>query len=121
MAIVNVFSKRQKVLRKEVPDVYEYTQIPTTLRVQIAHILRDLFGRPTRYDTSACIAAFKQIEQLLCREYGLFQFPSVPNNFDESADERVIHFLLTEPNHERVLDVVEISFRECRRRSWIGR
>ena len=110
MAIIDLFSKRQKVLRKEVPDVYEYAQIPQPLRVQIAHILRDLFGRPTPYDTSGCTAAFTQIEQLLCREYGLFKFPSIPNNFEESADERVIQFLLTEPDHERVLDAVEVSF-----------
>jgi hypothetical protein len=110
MAIVNIFSKRQKVLRKEVPDVYEYARIPQPLRVQIAHILRDLFGRPLGSDKNRCIAAFTQIEQCLCREYGLFKFPSKANNYDEHAQERVIHFLLTEPNHERILDVVEISF-----------
>jgi len=111
MAIIDLFSKRQKVLRKDVPDVYTYDQIPQSLRVQIAHILRDLFGSPTHYDSNGCIAAFTQIERLLCREYGLFQFPSLPNNFNESADDRVIQFLLEEPNHEQVLDVVEVSFR----------
>ncbi len=110
MAIINLFSKRQKVLRKEVPDVYEYTQIPRPLRVQIAHILRDLFGRHVPYDTNGCIAAFTKIEELLTREYGLFQFPSTPNAFEEGADQRVIHFVLAEQNHERVLDVVEFSF-----------
>ena len=28
MAIINLFSKRQKVLRNEVPDVYKYDEIP---------------------------------------------------------------------------------------------
>ena len=50
MAIIDLFSKRQKVLRKEVPDVYEYAQIPQPLRVQIVHILRDLFGHHKDYD-----------------------------------------------------------------------
>jgi len=109
MTIVNVFSKRQKVLRNEVPDVYEYAQIPQTLRVQIAHILRDLFGYPTQYD-KGCLEAFGGIESLLCREYGFFRFPSDPNAYNESTDERVIRFLVAEQDHERVLDVVEVSF-----------
>ncbi len=110
MAIFDLFSKRQKVLRKETPDVYEYDQIPAPLRVQIAHILRDLFGHAKDYDTNACVAAFKNIEQVVCREYGLLQFPSKPNAWEETADQRVIQYVLSEPNHERVLDVVEFSF-----------
>jgi hypothetical protein len=109
MAIVNIFSKRQQVLRKEVPDVYEYAQIPQALRVQIAHILHDLFGRPMEYDANGCIAAFRRIEELLARECGLFHFPSIPNAFENNAHDRVINFLLREQNHERVLDVVETS------------
>jgi hypothetical protein len=111
MSIVNVFSKRQKVLRKEVPDVYEYAQIPQALRVQIAHILRDLFGHRQQHDNNGCVWAFGEIEKLLCREYGLFRFPSGQDAYDESADMRVISFLVAEQNHERVLDVAEVSFR----------
>ncbi len=111
MAIVDLFSKRQKVLRKEVPDVYEYDQIPQPLRVQIAHILRDLFGHRQSYDINGCIAAFTTIEDLLSREYGVFQLPSIPHSSVEGADDRVIQFVLEEQNHERVLDVIEVSFR----------
>ena len=42
MTIADLFSKRQQKTRPEVPDVHEYAQIPGSLRVQIAHILRDL-------------------------------------------------------------------------------
>jgi hypothetical protein len=111
MTIVNLFSKRQKVLRKEVPDVYEYGRIPTPLRVQIAHILRDLFGHPVNYDINGCREAFGKIEQLLCREYGHFTLSTKPDHFTATPDVRVIDFLLNEQDHERVLDVVEISFR----------
>jgi len=111
MAIVNLFSKRQKVLRKEAPDVYEYAQVPHPLRVQIAHILRDLLGRPVNYDINGCREAFGKIEQLLCREYGLFTLGTKPMDLTGTPDARVIEFLLTERDHERVLDVVEISFR----------
>lgn len=111
MAVVSLFSKRQKVLRKEVPDVYEYSQIPHPLRVQIAHILRDLFGHPVSYDINGCREAFGAIEDLLCREYGLFTLATKAMDLQATPDVRVIDFLLTEKDHERVLDVVEISFR----------
>jgi AbiJ N-terminal domain 4 len=107
MAIIDLYSKRQKVLREGVPDVYEYDRIPEALRVQIAHILRDLFGNYVPYDTNDCLKAFKGIEQILCREYGLFHFPQ--KEF-EGEDDRVINFLLSETDHERVLDIVQVSF-----------
>jgi hypothetical protein len=108
MAIVNLYSKRQKVLRNEAPDVYQYTEIPHPLRVQIAHILRDLFGHRESYDSNGCIEAFQAINDFLCREYGLF---GLSQNVLNSVDAQVIDFLLSVPDHEKVLDVVEISFR----------
>jgi hypothetical protein len=111
MAIIDLFSKRQKALRKDVSDVFKYEEIPIPLRVQIACILRDLFGHSVPYDVNGCTRAFKSIEAWLSREYGLFSLPASQNAFDEGPDERVINFLLNEPDHERVLDVVEISFR----------
>lgn len=38
MKIYELFSKRQKRLRGEVPDVYQYETIPPELRVQVVHI-----------------------------------------------------------------------------------
>ncbi|HEV2729987.1 MAG TPA: hypothetical protein VGV15_08140 [Terriglobales bacterium] len=110
MDIRNLFSKRQKKTRQEVPDDYEYAQIPRTLRVQIAHILRDLFGHEAKYDFSGCQEAFGEIEQLLCREYGLCILPTKPIGTD-TPDVRVIDFLLNEEDPEKVFDVVRVSFR----------
>lgn len=47
---------------------------------------------------------------MLCREYGLFKFPSPRDAFDEDSDDRVVQFVLNETDHERVLDVIEVSF-----------
>ena len=44
MAIFDLFSKRQKKLRGEVPDVYTYDDIQSPLRVQIVHIWTDALG-----------------------------------------------------------------------------
>jgi len=38
MAIVELFHKRQKRLRDEYPDVYQYDELPDKLKVQIVHM-----------------------------------------------------------------------------------
>src|SRR5215813_9298835 len=107
MAITNLFSKRQKQLRKEVPDVYQYDEIPTRLRVQVVHILRDLFGYPEDYDFNGCLRTFQQISDILSREYGVFRLS--PNVRDD-VDKQVIDFLVSHANHEQVLDTIEVCF-----------
>jgi hypothetical protein len=81
------------------------------LRVQIVHILRDLFGHGVTYDLNGCLEAFGEIEQTLCREYALCNLPTKPTDLTTSPDVRVIDFLLHEEDQEKVLDVVEVSFR----------
>ena len=92
MSIFHLFSKRQKRLRGEVPDVYTYDEIPKPLRVQIVHILREILGNEQQYN---------------CREYGVFSLPE----HSDTAISDVFQFLLEEQNCERVMDVIELSFR----------
>ena len=42
MGIVDIFSKRQRRLRGELPDVYQYTDLPNAFRTQVVHILLDV-------------------------------------------------------------------------------
>ena len=109
MSIADLFSKRQQKIRPEVQGVHQYAPIPRPLRVQIAHILRDLFGHNVTYDLNGCLEAFGEIEQILCREYGLCILPTT--DLTTTPDVRVIDFLLHEEDQEKVLDVVEASFR----------
>jgi HEPN domain-containing protein len=109
MMIFDLFSKRQKRLRGEVPEVYVYDDIPTALRIQIVHIWRDALGDLKKYDTPV-EGAYKLVHDTLCREYGLFALAS-----GREASERLIEFLLSEKNTERVLDAVELSFRYVER------
>ena len=62
MPIFDLFSKRQKRLRGEMPDVYVYDDLPNPLRVQIVHIWKDSFT----------LTYYKVIVNTLCREYGVF-------------------------------------------------
>jgi len=111
MTIADLFSKRQRKIRPEAPPVHQYTQTPRPLRVQIAHILRDLLGHRVTYDLNGCLETFGEIEQTLCREYGLCILPTKPTDLNTTPDVRVIDFLLHEEDQEKVLDVVEVSFR----------
>jgi len=40
MAVFDLYSKRQKRIRGEVPDVYAYDELPKTLRVQIEYLIK---------------------------------------------------------------------------------
>jgi len=106
MGISDLFSKRQRQLRGEVPDVYQYKTLPPAFRVQVVHILGDLFGDPQAYN-SQTEEAFKAIHQTLCREYGQFRLSEAGNGFRAE----VFHFFLTTPETEKALDVIELAFR----------
>ena len=55
MAIFELFSKRQKALRGDIPDVYTYDDLPNALRVQIVHIWSDALGSDKDYyDNYGC-------------------------------------------------------------------
>lgn len=104
MPVFDIFSKRQKRQRGEVPDVYQYETIPQELRVQVVHILRNAFGYLDSYGTrNAC----ETIHQALCREYGIFSLVE----FYDSDFEAIVKFLLQEADTEQAIDVIELSFR----------
>ena len=101
MPIVDIYSKRQKALRGETPDVYSYNCIPTPLRVQVVHIMRDVLGSEN-YD-------YITITDALCREYGVFRLPADYKGTKNKMND-LLNFLLQEKNTERVLDAIEVSF-----------
>ena len=106
MSIIDLFSKRQKRLRGDVPDVYVYETIPEALRVQIVHIWKDAFGDNEGYQPGAR-NAYKFIHDALCREYGLFKLHDHANDYFEAA----ANFLLQTKDVERALDTIELSFK----------
>lgn len=105
MAIFELFSKRQKKIRGEVPDVYVYEEIPQSLRVQIIHIIRDTIGQD-KYENNAQ-SAYKFIHKALCKEYGMFTL----KEYASSDDEAILEYFLNCKDYERCLDIIEISFR----------
>jgi hypothetical protein len=115
MAVFDIFSKRQKKLRGDLPDVYQYTMIPKPLRVQIVHIWQDTLGDSRQYHDPYLRTKqiYSMIVEALCREYGVFSLVSTDNRGHGGRNymEELATFLLTEGDTEKVLDAVEISFR----------
>lgn len=106
MGVFDLFSKRQRKARGEVPDVYVYDKLPQELRVQIVHIITDAFGTDN-FRTRNAASAYEFVKTTLCREYGLFELVERPKSDQHS----VFNFFLREESIERALDVVEICFK----------
>lgn len=104
MGIFDLYSKRRKRERGEIQDVYQYTDIPSTLRVQIVHIWNSAFGEP--YPGSKVAELFQELHNALCREYGLFNL----TERRDGAFQSVANFMLQSSDTEQVLDVVEMTF-----------
>ena len=108
MALVEIFSKRQKRLRGEISDVYVYDDIPDSLRVQIIHIMLDNLGRKGE---PALGEPWKVICETLSREYGLFSlFESRAPRYDRNYHAELVDFFLDVREADRALDVIEMSF-----------
>jgi hypothetical protein len=106
MALLDLFSKRQKRARGELPDVYVYDALPTALRVQIVHIIRDAMGSDSYSGDNRSGRAYHALHEMLAREFGVFQ---LSNKSDQK--ENLYDFILKEANVERVMDAVELSCR----------
>jgi len=108
MAIFELFSKRQKKMRGEVPDVYVYESIPNGLRVQIIHIIRDTIGQD-KYENRAG-SSYELIHKALCKEYGVFSLKK--NAPDDNA---IYDYFLNSDDYEQCLDIIELCFRVIER------
>lgn len=105
MPIFEIFSKRQKRLRGEVPDMYQYDTIPPQLRVQIIYIWEDAYGPYNPIYGSSTV--YEGIYNKLCRAYGEANL----SGQDDSPVEEVYNFFQDTKDIEKVVDVIEISFR----------
>ena len=117
MKLFEIFSKRQKRLRDEFPDVYQYETIPPELRVQIVHIWWDVWGKEIVSSPSGhrpyfnAYRVYKEIHDVLCREYGVFELGR-----ENDLGVRVCNFLLSTEDIEKVIDIIELSFQYIDRR-----
>lgn len=105
MAIWDLFSKRERRRRGDVPDVYTYDDIPSSLRVQIVHIMQDAFGTSRRRSAKAA-AAYRDLHDGLAREYGVFELSKGAREYGDHEEALVNFFLAATP--DKAIDVVEM-------------
>ena len=114
MKFFEIFSQRQRRLRGEVPETYQYETIPDKLRVQVIHIWWDAFGEPiTNYLGEISYThgfgfseAYEFIHKTLCRKYAMFTLGET----NDSDYEAACNFLLQTEDTEKAIDVIEVSF-----------
>lgn len=113
VTITELFSRRQKRLRGDVPDVYTYDDLPQSLKVQIVHIWTDTLGNTENHYSYSddAEAAYKYIVKTLCREYGIFKLPSAEKYGDREYLKELANYFIPEPNVEKSLDVIELAFK----------
>lgn len=111
MATFDLFSKRQKRLRGDVPDVYAYDDIPNPLRVQIVHIWTDTLGNGSQWYEGQVRHAYEFIVNTLCREYGVFKLPGAEDYGNRDYINELANFFLQVKSVEKALDAIELSFR----------
>lgn len=111
MAIFDLFSKRQKRLRGEVPDIFTYDSIPNPLRVQIVHIIRDVIGtNNSSYSGNRVAKVYEFIHQTICREYGVFQLGK-SSRYNESHEENLLNYFLQTKEVDEAIDIIELTFK----------
>lgn len=120
MATFDLFSKRQKRLRGDVPDVYTYDGIPNPLRVQIVHVWTDTLGNGSQWYEGQVRHAYEFIVNTLCREYGVFKLPGAEDYGNRDYINELANFFLQVKSVEKALDAIELSFRVIDRstREW---
>lgn len=112
MGITDLFSKRQKVQRGEVTDVYRYDQLSQKLKNQIIHIIRDTIGTTTKLaiihgsKRTFSGAVYDAIRDILIKEYGTFNLAGQPEAIND-----IIARFENESDIEICLDIIEITFR----------
>ena len=110
MSTVNLYSKQQKVLKGQAPDVYRYDDLPQPLRVQIVQIWDEAIGSDNR-SLSLAERLFEDARRVLCKEYGVSKLtdsgrPLLLPTFRK----QVTDFFLTCQDAERCLDVIQVIF-----------
>lgn len=106
MAIHDIYSKRQKRLRGEVPDVYSYLTINSALKNQIILIMGDATGKVS--SSGLAKRVYSNTIEILSREWG--EMDLIQESKNHYADDILFYRLSLEANIDRCLDIIEVVF-----------
>jgi len=117
MAIVDLFYKRQKKIRGEYPEVYEYDKFPDKLKVQIVHIWKETIGEDYSggewTPSSDNRRYLKTFYNILCKELGVFELNKNDTYLGNTVSylQNISKYFLAEEDIEKALSVVELMVR----------
>lgn len=112
MAIYDIYSKRQKRLRSEFSDVYQYDDIPPQLRVQVCKIYNSFFDYNSSLQMNRTCEA---IYEILTSEYGKdyldYDHRDIETYCNRSEkSQMLISYAKRCAETDRFLDVLELLF-----------
>ena len=114
MPVLDIYSKRQKKIRGEYPDVYSYEDLTQSLRVQIIQILDTFFEG---WESDFYESAVKSLRH----EYGVFKLTEKAYTYKDE----LFNFFLSSQDIDQLLDVVETSFlyldTNCRENTYLSK
>jgi len=108
MAVLDLFSKRQRRALGEEQDVYVYDQLSQKLRIQIFHIISEALGSDWQYrERNSVSQAYDWLVRAFRKEFGSLELvPHSRNEYEEFTE-----FFLKKASHIECLDMIEITFR----------
>ncbi len=108
MVAKEIFWKRQKRIRNEFPDVYQYDTLPNEFKVQVIQLWREelcqITGDPFEY--------FGKAVKTLRREFGVWRLPPTDQNAGQNYETELSNFFWTETDIEKALSAIELTFVE---------
>ena len=117
MVMHDLYFKRQKQLRGEYPDIYQYEELPETLKIQIIHIWNETIGEDSvhniRRSNSLNREYLQKCHNILCKELGVFKL----NRDDRDNEMHILYFksislyFLKESDIEKILSVIELMLK----------
>ena len=110
MPIYDIYSKRLRKMKGDVPEVYVYDDLPKPLREQIVQIWTECLGKPATLSgirSQQIDECYAKIVIILRREYGVNKLPSRRLAHDYFYDE-LRQFFHETTEVDKALDVVEL-------------
>lgn len=117
MAIIETYSMRLKRESGQ-PDVWQYDNIPKTLRIQIWYIIQDAVGKPfgsdgrnfQRKGYRPSIDIYQYIEDKIKKALGVLELPYFPLGAIRGAHRALEYYFSNEEVTLQLLDAIELAF-----------
>lgn len=101
MALIPLFSRREREAQGDQPDVYVYDAVDSRVRVQMVQIVDEVVGDP---EWGLGNAVWTAIRDVMRKELGTF---ALARNAEEPRDE-VLKWFIAETNTQHVIDAIEL-------------